>query len=143
MLIAWTCQTGVMVAHSQLKAKERFDSESDILLYLNNREIKNMSPVRYFVVKSGDEHVSHFKTDAEAQKFLASEFFVSTYKTGIVDNVAFEIFETADEAENNSVQRLRESGMAKLQTLSKKEAIALGVQHLLEEPKVEEPVVKQ
>lgn len=94
-----------------------------------------MSPVRYWVVrqlsKEALTNVAHFKSEEEANKFLASVFFKEYYESGVVECVNFEIYETSVEAKDNSIQKLRESGLAKLSSLTKKEAIALGVEHLL------------
>jgi len=100
------------------------------------------SLVRYWVVQRPSNRqpgtmkpVSHFKSNVEANNFLNSEFFKKTHGEGSVEVVSFDIYETAVEAEADSLQRLRESGLAKLRTLSTKEAIALGVDEILKTAK--------
>ena len=104
------------------------------------------SLVRYWVVnrpskvEPGVERaVAHFRVEAEANKFLASEYFKSSIGVGTVDMVSFEIYDTAEEAESNSIQKLRESGLSKLKALTQREAVALGIAHILNPPPVPVP----
>ena len=92
--------------------------------------------VKYWVVKSpskeGDVEIAHFKSDKQADAFLNSSFFTKTHKQGRTELVSFDIFDDAKEAEVECVRILRESGLAKLKTLTKKEAITLGLTDLLD-----------
>lgn len=93
-----------------------------------------MSPVRYWVVKSASDEVgvvAHFKSEAEANEFITSDFYLQAYKAGTIECVFFDIFETAVEAESNFLDKLKESGLLKLKLLTPNEAMALGIAHLL------------
>ncbi len=99
------------------------------------------SLVRYWVVnrpskvEPGVERtVAHFRVEAEANKFLNSDYFKSSIGAGTVEVVSFEIYDTAEEAESNSIQKLRESGLNKLKALTQREAMALGIAHILNPP---------
>lgn len=103
------------------------------------------SLVRYWVSKRRSKtdptvlkEVSHFRSEPAANDHVNSEFFKSNYGEGVVEVVSFSIYDTAEEAEADSLQRLRESGLAKLKMLTKKEAMALGIEHLLSPPEPEE-----
>ena len=89
-------------------------------------------PIKYWVVKRPSKQtdgamkdVAHFTKDTEAKLFAESSYFTNSYgSVGSVECVSFNIFDTAVEAEANSLEKLRESGLAKL---SDKEKRALGL----------------
>ena len=96
-----------------------------------------MTPVMYWVVKrnskldpSVTKEVSHFTSAAEADTFSTSEFFQESYgQIGIVEKIACDIFDSAQEAIDNSTQALIKSAMSKL---TRKELVAIGATHLVD-----------